>query len=233
MAYNGPLPQTVNAGGTGDSSFTAYSVIAGGTSSTGALQNVSGVGTLGQVLTSNGASNLPTWQASAAGNLVLIQSQNASSSSGLTFTTGISSTYNNYLLVFSDITLSGSIQLLTQLSTNGGSSYISSGYATGQNIVEYNSTSFSNTNFTSGLLLVDRNSTSTINGYAYLQNMTSGSNYVTSVGNLSLYDTNTPASYLAFTVGSYDTASTTVNALQVVPSSGTFSGTVTLFGYLE
>jgi hypothetical protein len=53
---------TVPNGGTGDASFTAYSVICGGTTSTGALQNVSGVGTAGQVLTSNGASALPTWQ---------------------------------------------------------------------------------------------------------------------------------------------------------------------------
>jgi hypothetical protein len=49
-------------GGTGDASFTAYSVITGGTTSAGALQNVSGVGTSGQVLTSNGAAALPTWQ---------------------------------------------------------------------------------------------------------------------------------------------------------------------------
>ena len=50
----------VAGGGTGATSFTAYSVICGGTTSTGALQNVSGVGTSGQVLTSNGASTLPT-----------------------------------------------------------------------------------------------------------------------------------------------------------------------------
>jgi hypothetical protein len=223
----------VAGGGTGTTSFTAYAVICSGTTSTGVLQNVSGVGTAAQVLTSNGAGNLPTWQASGSGNLVLIQSQSPSGSSGITFTTGISATYNNYLLVFSNVTLSGSIQLLVQLSTNAGVSYISTGYATGQNVVPYNSTSLTNTNFTSGLLLVDRNSTSTINGYCYLQNMTSGSNYVTSVGNLSLYDTGSSASSQAFTVGSYDTASTIVDAIQVVPSSGTFSGTFTLFGYLE
>jgi hypothetical protein len=53
-------------GGTGDTSFTAYAVITGGTTSTGALQSVSGVGTSGQVLTSNGASALPTWQTASA-----------------------------------------------------------------------------------------------------------------------------------------------------------------------
>lgn len=53
---------TVPLGGTGAGSFTAYSVICGGTTSTGTLQNVSGVGTATQVLTSNGAGALPTWQ---------------------------------------------------------------------------------------------------------------------------------------------------------------------------
>src|ERR1700678_2371845 len=58
---------SVAGGGTGDTSFTAYSVITGGTTSTGALQSVSGVGTSGQVLTSNGPAALPTWQAASSG----------------------------------------------------------------------------------------------------------------------------------------------------------------------
>jgi hypothetical protein len=61
---------TVSGGGTGDTSFTAYSVITGGTTSTGALQNVSGVGTSGQVLTSQGPGNLPSWQTSSASGAV-------------------------------------------------------------------------------------------------------------------------------------------------------------------
>lgn len=60
------LPFNVSNGGTGDTSFTAYSVICGDTTTTGNLQNVSGVGTTGQVLTSNGASTLPTWQNGAS-----------------------------------------------------------------------------------------------------------------------------------------------------------------------
>jgi len=52
----------VGHGGTGNTTFTAYSVICAGTTATGTFQNVSGVGTAGQVLTSNGASALPTWQ---------------------------------------------------------------------------------------------------------------------------------------------------------------------------
>jgi hypothetical protein len=63
----------VAGGGTGATSLTAYAVICGGTTSTGALQSVASVGTSGQVLTSNGAGALPTFQAagSGGGNSVL------------------------------------------------------------------------------------------------------------------------------------------------------------------
>lgn len=56
----------VSRGGTGAGSHTAYAVLCGGTTSTSALQSVSGVGTSGQVLTSNGAAALPTWQVAGA-----------------------------------------------------------------------------------------------------------------------------------------------------------------------
>jgi len=51
----------VAGGGTGNTTFTAYSVICAGTTATGAFQNVVGVGTSGQVLTSAGAGALPSW----------------------------------------------------------------------------------------------------------------------------------------------------------------------------
>lgn len=55
----------VGGGGTGNTTFTAYSVICAGTTATGAFQNVSGLGSSAQVLTSNGAGALPTWQAAS------------------------------------------------------------------------------------------------------------------------------------------------------------------------
>ena len=56
------LPITVSEGGTGDTSFTPYSVVCGGMTSTGDLQNVAGVGLVNQALTSNGPGFLPSWQ---------------------------------------------------------------------------------------------------------------------------------------------------------------------------
>lgn len=52
-------------GGSGRSTATAYAVICGGTTGTGAQQSIAGVGTSGQVLTSNGISALPTFQDAA------------------------------------------------------------------------------------------------------------------------------------------------------------------------
>lgn len=56
----GTLP--VVAGGTGATSATAYAVLCGGTTSTGPFQSIASVGTSGQILTSNGAGALPTFQ---------------------------------------------------------------------------------------------------------------------------------------------------------------------------
>lgn len=74
----GTLP--VSRGGTGATSFTAYGVLTGGITSTNPVQSVAAIGTAGQVLTSNGAGMLPTFQNTAgsgtvnsgtAGNLAL------------------------------------------------------------------------------------------------------------------------------------------------------------------
>jgi hypothetical protein len=54
----------VPGGGSGLTSTTAFAVLAGGTTSTGNLQQVSGLGSAGQVLTSAGAGALPVWAAS-------------------------------------------------------------------------------------------------------------------------------------------------------------------------
>ena len=65
MAYKQISPQVVAEGGTGVSSNTAYAVLTGGTTATGAIQSIASVGSSGQVLTSNGAAALPTFQAAA------------------------------------------------------------------------------------------------------------------------------------------------------------------------
>ena len=58
---------SVARGGTGNGVATANAVLIGGATDTSALASVSGLGTSGNVLTSNGAGSAPTWQAAAAG----------------------------------------------------------------------------------------------------------------------------------------------------------------------
>jgi hypothetical protein len=61
--FTSALP--VARGGTGLTTATAYAVLTGGTTATGNFQSIASVGTSGQVLTSNGAGALPTFQSSS------------------------------------------------------------------------------------------------------------------------------------------------------------------------
>lgn len=79
----------VEGGGTGNTTFTAYSVITAGTTATGAFQNVSGLGTSGQVLTSAGAGALPTWTTLSGGGITNVVIQNFVASGTYTPTAGM------------------------------------------------------------------------------------------------------------------------------------------------
>ena len=63
---NNPTAVAVNKGGSGRATSTAYAVICGGTTATNQHQSIAGVGTTGQLLTSNGPGALPTFQTSVA-----------------------------------------------------------------------------------------------------------------------------------------------------------------------
>ncbi len=58
---------TVDRGGTGLATLTPYAVLCGGTTATGPIQQVSGLGTVGQVLTSNGPGLLASYQDPSGG----------------------------------------------------------------------------------------------------------------------------------------------------------------------
>jgi len=64
-------PVNVAGGGTGNATLTAYAPVFGGTTGTAALQSGT-VGTAGQVLTSNGAGALPTFQTAGGGGCTTI-----------------------------------------------------------------------------------------------------------------------------------------------------------------
>ncbi len=156
----------------------------------------------------------------AGGALVLIDTQVAAGVAALNFTSGITGAYNNYYIVYGsiiDASASGGEFLLAQLSTNGGSTYISTGYLGAS---------------TSGLVLNDNiaGATTVLFGAGTFFNVTSGSGYV---ANYVSENSVIPASGSngAIVGGCYDTPNIVVNALRVVIDTGdTFSGTVSLYG---
>ena len=215
-------------GGTGNTTFTPYSVITAGTTATGAFQNVSGVGTLGQVLTSNGSGAVPSWQ--SGGGLVYIAKQTASSSSTISFTSAITSTYNTYLIIWSNLTPSTTADLHMLVSTNNGSSYISSGYQSGLYFLEFNSATFTNDNSTTYVWLTANSpSGQYASGQLWLTNLLNGTPFqcwgegnFRAAGNC----------YRAMTVA--NCTATNVNAIQFSMSSGNITtGTFTLYGLLN
>lgn len=103
---------SVASGGTGLTTATAYGLIAAGTTSTGNFQQVSGTGTSGQVLTSNGAGALPTWQSGASGNVT---------TSGNNAFTGANTFYNATGQTFAPATTNDGI--IIQGRAGGSSTY--------------------------------------------------------------------------------------------------------------
>jgi hypothetical protein len=129
----GTLP--VANGGTGATSQTAYAVLVGGTTSTGAYQSIASVGTAGQILTSNGAGALPTFQAAGGGfasGTVMLFAQTAAptgwtkntttgDNSALRVVTGTASTGGSqgFTTAFASQTPTGSVSITSVTGTAG------------------------------------------------------------------------------------------------------------------
>lgn len=144
----------VAGGGTGETTFTAYSIIAAGTTATGPFQNVVGLGSLGQVLTSAGAASLPAWMTPAA-NSITITGDTGGGLTGNSFTfaggsTGLSfgGAGSTETLTFAGITANGGT---VSLATDATTSIINIGTGAGAKTVTLGSTNTtSTTNLQSG-----------------------------------------------------------------------------------
>lgn len=135
MAYKTISPQPIVEGGTGVQSNTAYAVLCGGTTSTSAIQSIATVGSSGQVLTSNGAGALPTFQTTAASAITSITGTTGGAQSGpaITFaggTTGLSfnGSSNTITTTFAGITANGGVVALSTDAVTGDV-YIGTGAA--------------------------------------------------------------------------------------------------------
>jgi hypothetical protein len=126
------LPLTTGVTGTlpianGGTNSTATPTAGGVAYGTGSANAYTSVGTSGYFLQSNGAS-APSWVAPSSGAAVLVASATASSSSEIVFT-NLSSSYRVYMLEYDSVYISVDYENLRMtVSTNNGTSYLSSNY---------------------------------------------------------------------------------------------------------
>ena len=121
----------VASGGTGATSFTAFAPIFGGTTATSALQS-GAVGTVGQVLTSNGAGALPTFQTLSSGGTVTsvsVVTANGVSGSVATSTTTPAITLSLGAVTPTSVAASGTVTGSNLSGTNTGDQTSVSGNA--------------------------------------------------------------------------------------------------------
>lgn len=201
-------------------------------------------GTAAQVLTSNGAGVAPTFQAAGgaatSGNLVLLSNQTASASSSISFTSLLSSTYDEYVFDVYGVTTSGGNNIIwIQLSTDNGSTWLNTTYYT-NGIVTNGDGSSGGYSFpnTTGFELTDRfpnGSTVSYLTYLRLYNVNSSSLYkqfiAQSTASGNIYSGNT----LCFINLSGVVQNTSVvNAVKFFPGTGNFAtGTFKLFGVVK
>ena len=128
-SLNATKPFPIAKGGTNQTTFVNSGVVYyDGTSLNSTLAGVSG-----QALTSNGPSAAPSFQNQAGGTGVwtLLQTQSVSGAASVNFTS--TGSFKTHALVFSQVYCPGigtSSDMDLVFSTNGGSSYVTSGYQT-------------------------------------------------------------------------------------------------------
>ena len=225
---------SANSGAFSSSALTQYNILAAGSGQS--VVNIA-PSTAGGILISNAASgnasfvvptatggfslttNSTTMSYAVNAGWVLIQTQTASSGTAIAFTTGISSTYNNYAVVITNARLAAANGILCQLSNNGGMSYLATGYTSGG----------VSTNVTTGLYVgAGAGSSGEAASLSYLFNLTSGSGYVVSFG-----ISDASGGGINFQRGSYNTAISGVNALNFVVVASTITTmTISLYGII-
>jgi hypothetical protein len=230
---------TVAGGGTGVTTLTtAYAPVCAGTTATGAVQVAStGLSTSGYVLTSNGASALPSFQAAGGGGgggLTFIASVTASSSATVNFDNMLTSSYDNYVVVIENAFSSSNINLSAQFGTGGTPTYSTSGYGCvvcqshgGSSFVSSTSPSYM------GLSYQQRNNSDYgFCGVATFYNINNNnSGFFKFFSGHGVYVDNTNATSWGSFAGEWDNA-TVATSLRFLMSSGNIeSGIFKLYGY--
>ena len=233
-SINSQDPIQVSKGGLGVASTTAYGVLAGGTSSTSAIQNC-GAGTSGQILKSNGASALPSFVApsSVGGSMVLLQTitfDNTASSYNIT--SSLSSTYSTYKIIGTNIQgfNGGSDTIALRVSTDGGSTFATTGYSVYGGAWNFATNQLSTFATTDGIRMCYLDLTGT-SDYVSFEAMVTG--YLASTG-IQVVAENAlkPTNKMLTTFGNYIG---TVNGLQIININAVniVSGKVSIYGIVQ
>jgi len=172
------------------------------------------------------------------GQLELIETQTVSSVSAVEFTNLQESTYNVHFVTVNDFTIStsGPASVLMQVSTNGGTSYVTSGYqyalqvgSTSGTFVEGRSTSIGS--FVLSYNGITNGANRNHNGYCYIYNAGDSSKYTFATSQaMGIYDS---VDQMNFGSHIYPTANT-VNAFKIFCTSNTIAtADISLYGIKE
>lgn len=172
-----------------------------------------------------------------SGSLILLEQHTASSSASLDFTTCISSTYDTYKITITDLkTSSSGVYVGIQVSTNGGSSYITTASYVYRTLYFNTASALMADSASANIRLFQGTAVSAsqnLNMEAMLYSPLGSTGYKSfSFNGPTLTDSGTVA---AFAIGTgYYAAETAINAFRIAPESGTLSsGTVRVYGLVK
>lgn len=178
-------------------------------------------GTSGDFLKTLGAGADPAW-AAVSQTQVFLDSKTASNSSSLDFTSGIDSTYDNYLFLFENIIPVSDTLLKMRVSTNAGSSWESSNYVA-------NVTSDTGAIVLSSFSII-ATSGGGASGRIMLGNPSSSSVYK-KIYSHGAYISTGPAYSTIINGGTWMGATTAINGIRFLMHSGNISsGTIRMYG---
>jgi hypothetical protein len=235
---------TPTAGGVVYGDGTTYATTTAGTSGQPLVSGGSGApafrpytlpaadGSASQVLQTNGAGAL-SFATPSAGALVYISSQTVSSPVGsVDFTSGISSTYDDYVVYFSNVTpVNNNVNMRLRFYKSGA--FQSSGYSTSS--ASFKTTAaLQSSNILDYIYMSDltiSNSVSVVSGTCTLLNMNSAlGNRATAVGQLFFNSATSAAQSTTIFGGSQSTAAATTGFQFFFSSGNVNSGTFRLYG---
>lgn len=234
-SINSNIPIELSKGGT---NATSMATTNGTVYYDGTRLVTTATGTSGQVLVSNGAGVAPTFQ-TVAGSLVFIQSQTAASSTTVDFTTGITSTYNNYYFLISNMLVNTATAVFQmQVSTDGGGTWTAgTGYNSGAKRVSFNGNTWVAGSAASAAQwnLSEALSTGLLPryfGYITFYNISNGG--VPSYSGCAIDDPNATGVMGYNALSGYQSAVTTINGFRFTVSTGNMTtGFFSLYGIKE